>query len=400
MGSPLAPTMIPAVQRRDVDQACVLLVDDDPAVRTSFERACRRLGFDVEVAVDGREALERVDARHFDLILADVAMPGLGGVDLLRAIRATDIHIPVALMTAAPELDTAMEAVEYGAFRYLVKPVEIDELARTLERAVAAPRVARPPRATTLTPENPILKLVNSKSLEHRFQRALEGLWIAFQPIVSWSDKRVLAYEALVRSDEPSLSSPLGLLDAAQRLDRTDELGRKIRSSVADVAPFAPDGVLLYVNVNATDLNDEQLLDPSAPLSQIADRVVLEITERMALDEVVDLETRRRRLAGMGFRIAVDDLGAGYAGLSSFETLQPDVVKLDMSLIRDVNTCPRKRCVVGSMISLCSSQLGAQVVCEGVETMAELDTLVELGADAFQGYLFAKPGRGFPTPKL
>lgn len=392
--------MSPAVQRRDVDQACVLLVDDDPAVRSSFERACRRLGFDVEVAENGRAALERLDARRFDLIIADVAMPGLSGVDLLRAIRATDIHVPVALMTAAPQLDSAMEAVEYGAFRYLVKPVEIDELARTLERAVTAPRVARPPRATNLTPENPVLKLVNSKSLEHRFQRALEGLWIAFQPIVSWSEKKVLAYEALVRSDEPSLATPLPLLDAAQRLDRTDELGRAIRSSVADLAPFAPDGVLLYVNVNATDLNDAQLLDPSAPLSLIADRVVLEITERMALDDVVDLEARRNQLAAMGFRIAVDDLGAGYAGLSSFEMLQPDVVKLDMSLIRDVDTCPRKRCVVESMISLCTQQLGAQVVCEGVETMTELEALVELRADALQGYFFAKPGRGFPTPKL
>ena len=97
----------------------------------------------------------------------------------------------------------------------------------------------------------------------------------------------------------------------------------------------------------------------------------------------------------MGFRIAIDDLGAGYAGLTSFATLEPEFVKLDMSLVRDVDKNPTKKKLVRSMTSLCRD-LGMLVVAEGVETLAERDVLVEAGCDLLQGYLLAKPGKPFP----
>jgi EAL domain-containing protein (putative c-di-GMP-specific phosphodiesterase class I) len=91
----------------------------------------------------------------------------------------------------------------------------------------------------------------------------------------------------------------------------------------------------------------------------------------------------------------VDDLGAGYSGLSSFSQVEPDIVKLDMSLIRGVDASLAKSSLVKAMISLCSDELGVRVVCEGVETTAERDTLQRIGGDLLQGYLFAKPGSGF-----
>ena len=96
--------------------------------------------------------------------------------------------------------------------------------------------------------------------------------------------------------------------------------------------------------------------------------------------------------------IAIDDLGAGYAGLSSFTQLEPDVAKLDMSLVRGIDTDTRRRSIVRSMKQLCS-ELGILVVAEGVETVAERDTLDDLGCDLLQGYLFAKPCRGFEAAK-
>jgi EAL domain-containing protein (putative c-di-GMP-specific phosphodiesterase class I) len=133
-----------------------------------------------------------------------------------------------------------------------------------------------------------------------------------------------------------------------------------------------------------------------APLSRVADRVVLEITERASLDGIVDVRSKLAELRKMGFRIAIDDLGAGYAGLTSFTTLEPDFVKLDMSLIRDVDTNATKQKLVSTMTSLCK-ELGMMVVAEGVETAGELGVLVEMGCDLLQGYLLAKPGRPFPT---
>jgi EAL domain-containing protein (putative c-di-GMP-specific phosphodiesterase class I) len=88
-------------------------------------------------------------------------------------------------------------------------------------------------------------------------------------------------------------------------------------------------------------------------------------------------------------------LGAGHAGLSSFQKLGPDIVKLDISLVRDVDNFSAKASLIKSMIALCTQDLGMRVVCEGVETEGERDTLQSLGADLQQGYLFGLPARGF-----
>ena len=125
--------------------------------------------------------------------------------------------------------------------------------------------------------------------------------------------------------------------------------------------------------------------------------MVLEITERAALDRIHELQSRVTRLRALGYRIAIDDLGAGYAGLTSFAQLEPEVVKVDMSLVRGIDGSPMKQKLVRSIISLCT-ELGIQLVAEGIETPAERDALISLGGDLCQGYLFARPGRGYPEP--
>jgi EAL domain-containing protein (putative c-di-GMP-specific phosphodiesterase class I) len=119
------------------------------------------------------------------------------------------------------------------------------------------------------------------------------------------------------------------------------------------------------------------------------------MTERASLAGVGDLRERLAALRALGYRIAVDDLGAGYAALSSFTQLEPDVAKLDMSLIRDIDSDQRKRSLVQSMLTVCGRDLQTLVVCEGVETEGEYQTLSEIGAELFQGYYFAKPSEQF-----
>jgi len=125
---------------------------------------------------------------------------------------------------------------------------------------------------------------------------------------------------------------------------------------------------------------------------------VLEITERASLDQVKDVRARVAALREMGFRIAVDDLGAGYAGLTSFALLEPEIVKLDMTLVRDVHLSSTKQKLVRSMTQL-AHDMGMMVVGEGVETVEERDSLIHLGCDLLQGFLFAKPNVAFPTVK-
>jgi EAL domain-containing protein (putative c-di-GMP-specific phosphodiesterase class I) len=173
------------------------------------------------------------------------------------------------------------------------------------------------------------------------------------------------------------------------------ELGQRVRDAVASAAAHAPPSALLCINLHALDLTSEHLYAPDAPLSRIAQRVVLEVAERAGLYRVDNLTGRIARLRELGYRIAVDDLGAGHAGLSSFQKLGPDIVKLDISLVRDVDSFSAKASLIKSMIALCTQDLGMRVVCEGVETEGERDTLQSLGADLQQGYLFGLPARGF-----
>jgi EAL domain-containing protein (putative c-di-GMP-specific phosphodiesterase class I) len=374
----------------------IVLVDDEPAALRGFERTLRGAGYQVEAFSSARAAIERVSAGGVHVVVSDISMPEMTGVELLRTIRAHDADLPVVLVTGLPAIESATDAVEYGAFKYIVKPVEPEDLRQAVERARKLYRLARMKReALKLLGANAIS--ADRAGLEASFDSALSTLWMAFQPIVRAGDGSVFGYEALLRSDEPSLIRPDLVVDAAERLDALPRLGRKVRLLAASaMAQAAPDAAL-FINLHPMDLADESLFDVASPLTQIAKRVVLEVTERAAIDEVDGVERRVSRLREHGFRIAVDDLGAGYAGLSSFALLEPEIVKLDVSLLRDIDQSPVKQKLVQSMTALCKD-MGFLVVAEGIETVAERDCVVALGCDLLQGYLFARPGRPFPTP--
>jgi EAL domain-containing protein (putative c-di-GMP-specific phosphodiesterase class I) len=187
---------------------------------------------------------------------------------------------------------------------------------------------------------------------------------------------------------------PGALFDAAERLNQTITLGRAIRRAVP--GPMMTSDALLFANLSTIELADDALYAEDSPLLPLAHRTVLEITERASLDSVKNVRERIAALRRMGFRIALDDIGAGYAGLSSFAVLEPDVVKLDMSLVRDVQSSPTKQKLIRSMTALCQG-MGILVIAEGVESRQELDVLLDLGCDHFQGYYFARPARPFPA---
>jgi EAL domain-containing protein (putative c-di-GMP-specific phosphodiesterase class I) len=371
----------------------ILVVDDDEAILRAFTKILQTAGHQVEVAEDGVAAAEKAK-NSYDVIVSDIAMPGLDGVGLLRRIRQHDLDVPVILVTGQPQLETAMAAVGLGAYKYLSKPVPMAALLEAVRDALQMHRMARLKREAVGLLGELKMQIGDRAGLEARFELALEGLWMAYQPIVSWTGKSVLAYECLLRSDEPSLPSPLEVLDAAERLGKLNVLGRRLRER--SVPPLLNQSApCLFVNLHSTDLLDERLFDPEAPLSQVASRVVLEITERASLDEIKDVTGRAARLREMGFRIAIDDLGAGYAGLNSFAQLNPEFVKLDMSLVRNVHKEPTKRKLIASMTGLCRD-IGIRAIAEGVETAEEREVLLEAGCDLLQGYLFARPARSLP----
>jgi EAL domain-containing protein (putative c-di-GMP-specific phosphodiesterase class I)/CheY-like chemotaxis protein len=366
----------------DAKRGSILVVDDEDALRRAFARTLEDAGFAVTQAATGQEALDLLGSNGFDTIVSDITMPGMTGIELLRAVRQHDRDVPVVLVTGNPSVDSATQAVEHGALRYLVKPIGKGVLAETVERAVKLQRVARLKREAAEYLGNQEKTLGDRADLEVSLRRGLETLWMAYQPIVDPATRCISAYEALVRTRESTLPNPGVLFSVAERLGRT----------LAEI----PIGGDIFINLHPADLLDETLFAADSVLAGSAGRIVLEITERVALEHAADVPERIRRLRALGFRIAIDDLGAGYAGLSYFALLSPDVVKLDMSLVRSVDESAIKQKLVGSMTTLCR-ELGMRVVAEGVETAAERNTLVSLGADLLQGYLFAKPGPAYPN---
>lgn len=241
-------------------------------------------------------------------------------------------------------------------------------------------------------------RLGERATLEVRFSWAMDLLWLAFQPIVGWRERCVFGYEALLRSSEPLMMNPAEILEAAAKLGRIQQLGRAVRAAVAAAAPRAPAGTKLLVKLRSADLHDEDLYSAAAPLTTIAPRVVLEVTERESVYGVKDVAACVAKLKALGFRIAVDDLVAGTAGLTSLTQLEPDIAKLDRALVRDVDSNLRHRSAVSSTKRLCDN-LGVSVIAEGVETPGERDALARLGCDLLQGHLFARPRRGFEDPR-
>ncbi|AKU94369.1 diguanylate cyclase/phosphodiesterase (GGDEF & EAL domains) with PAS/PAC sensor(s) [Labilithrix luteola] len=369
----------------------LLLVEDDDALRRSLVRILRR-EYAIDEAADGQQAVEKLTNRTFDVVLSDINLPHASGVDLLRKVRDYDLDVPVILMTGQPSIETAIQAVDLGAFTYLRKPFENGAVEQALSRASKLGRLARIKREALTTGGDGAALAGDRAGLTASFERALDTLWLAFQPILDGRTQRTVGFEALMRCKEPSMPTPGAVLEAAERLDRIHELGRRVRERVAaSFVPPAPDG-MIFVNLHAAELSDPELYSDKSPLSQIARHVVLEITERSALEDVAETRDRAAALRKLGYRIAIDDLGAGYAGLTSFANLEPEVVKLDMSLVRGIEDSPVRYRIVEGITDLCRS-LSMKVVAEGIETLPEFDQIQQLGCDYLQGYLFGRPKR-------
>lgn len=361
----------------------VVVVDDDPMVGTSLSGMLSRAGYDVVTFTAADPAIDHIRQARVDVILSDVNMPGMTGLEMVDSLRRLKSYVPVVFLTGAPTVEDSMRAIELGAFRYLAKPIDTAAVNAVVREAVKWGQLTR---ASLDGPGGG-----EREALHASFVRALAGVRMVYQPIVAATTRQIFGYEALLRSSEPTLPSPPAVLDAAEKLGQIHPLGRRLRElCAAQMTKARPFDHTFFVNLHSSDLTDPTLYDTTTPLAAHASVVVLEITERASLEGVGEVEQRVGALRKMGYRIAVDDLGAGYAGLSYFARISPDVVKIDMSLTRGIHLDPVKRRVVASMCTL-ARDLDMLIVAEGIETDEELTVVQDLGVDLVQGYLIARP---------
>jgi EAL domain-containing protein (putative c-di-GMP-specific phosphodiesterase class I) len=374
----------------------ILVVDDELAMLRAYAKSLGASGYEVHTASDGIVAQERIRSCSFDAVLCDVAMPGVDGLSVLQAIRKHDLDTPVILVTGAPTEKAAANAVEGGALLYLSKPIELRVLAQVIDNAVRVGRATKLRREMAAA-SAPGDEARDRAGLEVRFRRAIATFRMMYQPIVRSPHRTVFAHAARMQSGEITLAHPAALFRAASRLGGLKPLGRAVRNVVASAMSKLPARAQMFIPIHGSDLRDDLLFSPDALLSQYASRVTLEITERASLDAVLNVPARIAALRAMGYRIALDDFGAGHGSLGSLVQIRPDAVKLDASLVRGLDQDVIKRKLVGAMLLVCR-EMKALVIAEGVETAEERDALQALGCEMLQGQLFAGPG--LPVPEV
>ena len=219
------------------------------------------------------------------------------------------------------------------------------------------------------------------------------AVFIEYHPIIVTKTEQIYGYEALARGVHRELRSPEVLFEVAEEANMIWELSRLLRRrAVEGMINDLQDGQFLFLNIDPHDFDDPAFrsLDPVDLGITDPSKVVLEITERTAIKDYPRFQEYLAAFREQGFRFAVDDAGSGYAGLGSIANLAPDYIKLDISLISNIDTNFLKQNLVETMVNFANGQ-GAMVIAEGVERREEFETVKELGVHFTQGFLFHRP---------
>lgn len=368
----------------------VLVVDDDGSFAITCARMLAASGYAVRVANDGQSAINLAEREHFDAMVTDINLPDQNGIQVMQGVRRNDPDMPILLVTGQPDLEIARAALEWDAINYLSKPVSAAQLEREIDRALHR-------RRTTTRMRVVDDQMEEAADASRRFSRALGGLWLGFQPVVSWSRKSVVGYQAIMQSTEASLSTPAGLLNAARELNQIGALGQCVRERVAALmtSDYCPD--TMFVELRAAELFEEGLYDPRAPLAAFASQICFEINQAPTQAQVPEFRAHTARLRALGYRIAIGDIGAGDSGLASLALVEPDAVKLDMSVFRSTESLRVKRTLIRALVRLCED-LESSLIATGVDSEEERTLFTGFGGDLMQGLRFAEPAFPFPTP--
>ena len=217
---------------------------------------------------------------------------------------------------------------------------------------------------------------------------------MAFQPIVDITSGVTFAHEALVRG--PNGEGAYTILSAVDETNRYtfDQMCRVRAIELAAKLRLASDGACLSINFMPNAVYEPHAcirltLDAAKRTGFPLDRIIFEFTETEKLNTVHVLNILNT-YKEIGFQTAIDDFGAGYAGLALLAQYQPDIVKIDMELIRGIDTNPIKRSILQHMLRLLED-IHVTPLCEGVETLEELEVVRDCGVRLIQGYVLAKP---------
>ena len=377
----------------------VVVVDDDRLLRETLADLLRdEADMDVVgLAADADSALDVVAAERPDVAVVDVKMPG-GGPAATRGILAVSRGTRVLALSAFDDPSSVRAMIRAGAIGYVVKGGPVSETLDAVRRASVglghlsagvAVDVVRE-LAGKLDREEQAAEI--ERELQERVDRALApgAIRPVYQPIVDLDRGRIAGVEALARFEvEPRRSPDQWFADAEATGERIHLEIAAIRAQVKAFDVPALGSAYVSLNVSPVTVLRGDVFDELVGLPW--DRVVLEVTEN---EPVADYEAMGAALASFraaGGRLAIDDAGAGFASLKHVRRLNPDIIKLDIELTRNVDTDRSGRAIAAAFTTF-AKEMEMSVVAEGIETESELETLRTLGVGYGQGYFLRRPG--------
>jgi EAL domain-containing protein (putative c-di-GMP-specific phosphodiesterase class I) len=318
--------------------------------------------------------LERKRRRNVPFTLAD-----------LRAVRLRMLAglVPNVMKAAYPYFKGSRLAVGYGIAVY--NPLLHPE--RIVQRAVAEALdfAAHQKKAEEIL----VLEQLQDILLRER-------VITAYQPIIRMKEGTVMGFEALSRGPRGSgLEAADDLFDEARKHNLLIELDRLCRRRALLSSGRIPSSAKIFVNTLPATIRDPQFRDKALidflDKAQVSpDRIVIEITEKLVIENYEIFRETMAYFTDLGMSFAVDDVGSGYSGLESIARLKPTFLKIDISLVRDVNISRVNQAMVQAIISL-GRNIGAKVIAEGIQNQEETLTLKGMGVDYGQGHFLAKP---------
>jgi EAL domain-containing protein (putative c-di-GMP-specific phosphodiesterase class I) len=390
-------TLIDLGVRGSPDPIRVLLADDEPGLRAALtELLSHEEGVElVGTAADAEEAIRIAESNLPDVALIDVRMPEGGGPHAARGISRVSPGTRVIALSAYEDRTNVLAMLRAGAVGYLVKGTAGDELVHGIEKVAQG--------GTSLSAEvmsgvvDELATQLRRQEIEQEATQALRndierfvsghGVWMVFHPIVELETRSVIGVEALARFGSIPMKPPDQWFAQATALELGLQLELRTLKEALEDLPKVPDGVFLSVNCSHRAASSPEFADR---LDGVEERIVLEITEHEAIEDYGALAEALAPLRERGLRVAVDDVGAGYASLRHALQLAPDMVKMDISLTRGIDRDAGRRALATALISF-AGQTNMTIVAEGIETAGELHVLRELGVRYGQGFYLARP---------
>ena len=379
------------------------MVDDQESNVILLDRLLRSAGAThVHLVTDPRVAVRRCLEVGADLVLLDLHMPHLDGVAVLEALRVAlepDAFVPVLVLTADTTDAAKGQALAAGAKDFLTKPLDRDDVVlrvrNHLETAALYRRVRLENRRLQSELDERERVANETRTRLESIRRAVREVLdrdlveMVFQPVVDLADGTVVGVEALARFRTAERRPPDEWFAAAAAVGLQPELEVAAISAALRRLPDLPPTVLLNVNVSPRVAMTDDFARCVADVP--SGRLVVELTEHVPVDDYEPLVHCLAGFRAAGILVAVDDAGAGYAGLQHLVSLCPEVLKLDRELTLDIDHDPARRAMAASMVHF-ADEIGAVLVAEGIETQGALDTLRDLGIALGQGYHLARPG--------